>query len=377
MAIPKININDIVKGTEVVPLDRSISNILYGLNNTTNMPVLQSNEDLSGFTFFVRPQLNLHTINIRTIADYYELMNKDKLSADRYVRLLLDPSLAVDNKEPLYPNEYLTSPLVDNQNPFIPVLSNTLTTLTGWPDTTLNVYSSNAGLMKEQLSMVDSAYEIFDTGTLSASFRNFAGEPMTKLFKTWVTYMSHVFRGELNPYPAFLSEFERDSDSRIYRLVTDVSGRKVKRIAATGVCYPTTFPDGKFFDINREVPLTAQTSELNINFQRDGILYNTANLVYEFNMTVVQFNKSVGKYLDGDRSLMEEIPYDILNMLGFRGVPIIDMDSYEIKWLLNKDSDDWNRLQEIVAGSNDDDLDKTAKIVSEAKAADVNNKRSR
>ena len=60
--------------------------------------------------------------------------------------------------------------------------------------------------------------------------------------------MVYVFRGT----HVTLTENEYDYNTRLYRLVTDSSGKYVKKISATGASIPISVPTGKFFDYKRE-----------------------------------------------------------------------------------------------------------------------------
>ena len=335
----KINIFDILENSHLPDFDRKVTNNLYGLNVNNRNIKMPMNTDLQGYTFFTRPQLNLTTNNIRNIRQFYSLLTTQDLSAQRFVRCALDPRLQFEIPNLVGGDEVLDTPLVDKNMGFIPILSNTLTSLSGWPDMVAPTHTTANGIRKEQISMIDGSFETFDAFDLSATFGNFINEPLTTLFQTWLMYSSLVFEGLLYPYEDFITEFEFDYNTRIYRLVMDKTNTHVKKIAATGAAFPASVPTAKFFDLDSSTPYGSQTKEINITFKCMGAMYNDDILIKEFNMVSAIFNKGVRDYLlHGEAStLMVAVPRDLVSLFNYRSYPIIDMETYELKWLVDKE----------------------------------------
>ena len=324
---------------------------LKGFNSGTRyLPPIKDPKDHMGFTFFTRPQLNLSTVNIKNIRQFLPLLTNKSESIQRYARTMLDPRLLYGLSNTtfgsFYNNEKLSCSLVDKFNPFIPVLSNLLKTMSGWPDMVVPSFTSSAGLRKEQISLIDGTFEIFDTFDISCTFRNIVNEPLTMLFQTWIQYASLVFEGMIYPYLDFVSEFEIDYNTRIYRFITDDTGRHIKKAACTGAAFPKNVPLGKFYDYNREELYNTQTSEINISFTSMGALYNDVKIFYAFNKTWSIFNPSIKKWLKGDKdsSGLEVVPYELLPKLNYRAYPIIDMYNNEIVWLIDKSDPQYKLL---------------------------------
>ena len=130
---------------------KAASNMLYGLDAIEANPPVGYNRDYKGFTFFTRPLLNLSTLNVANNRDMIDLLTTNERSINRYVRMMLDPRLAVDKK---LGGSELTCPLVDNKQAFIPILSNNLVSISGFPDLNLPTYTSDEGIRREQWTMV-------------------------------------------------------------------------------------------------------------------------------------------------------------------------------------------------------------------------------
>jgi len=350
------NINDFLENTNLGAMDKSLSNMLYGLKHTRLLPPVKSSLDYQGFTFFTRPQLNLRSTNLRNIRQFYPLLTKDPMTIQRYVRVMLDPRLPfklyVNGKleDKYYGSETIDCPLVDKFNPFIPILTNTIQNVSGWPDIVVPEWTSSSGLRREQVSYIDGTYEVNDVFDLDITFKNLVTDPILLLFQTWIQYASLVFEGMIAPYWDFVLENEIDYNTRIYRVVLDPTLKYIKRIAATGAAFPINVPTGKFFDFSNDRPYSDQTKEINIRFKCMGANYNDDILIREFNAVHGIFNPAYRSYLAGNKDVMVEIPYELLEIVNFRGYPYIDPKTYRFKWLLPKSSATYKTLEEKIKG---------------------------
>ena len=337
-----INVNDVLDGSDISPLDKEVSSNLYGLKSSGELPTLEKNKDSRGYIFFTKPQFNLTTDNIKSIRQFYSLLNKNEKSIQRFVRCTLDPRMLTGVTGPgsnLYGDIKISCPLVDKGNAFIPILSNTITSLTGWPDLVVPTHTTSAGLRKEQQTMVDGIFEKYNAFDLSAVFENFLGEPLSLLFQVWSMYPSLVFEGMLTPYIDLMATNEFDYNTRIYRFTMDASNTYIKKAACTGASFPNSNPTGKFFDFDRSKPFAEQVGSLNINFKSDGAMYFDDIVLKEFNMVQTYFNNEIEGYLkDPKKSSMEKIPRVLLPKFDNRAYPIVNLDTYELEWIISKHS---------------------------------------
>jgi len=295
--------------------DNSITRILYGINNN-NIPIYtKPSKDMQGYVFITRPQLNLSTDNIRNVRIFYDMLNTGNLNTFGYVRNVLDPRC--ESK----------SLLVDNSNPFISVVSNTVTSVTGWPDSVLPTYSSAMGNKKQQWSIGDGIVDLYSSFDLDMTLKNFAGDPLLYLFQTWIYYIQYVFEGVIYPYPDFIVENEIDYNTRIYRIIMDRDNKTVKRIYATGASFPISIPNGKLADYNKDTVYSKNTNELNIRFKCDGGIYGDPILLDNFNKTVEIFSPDITKNkkkMTDDKKLYN----------GFKAIPYINKKTLELEWYI-------------------------------------------
>lgn len=307
-------------------ISSAISDTFYGINHRQTPNAIPINRDYYGLTLLTRPRLNMTTENLRTTRFLSMLLTNDATSVQRAIRCTLDPMLSVKNTG-------ITSPLVDQSMAFIPLLTNHLTEMSGWPDLEAKTFTSHEGIYNESFSMIDSVFKNYTTYDITATFRNIPGDPITLLFLCWIYYASAVYLGELAPYPDAIIQNEIDYNTRIYRLILDESKRRVQGIAAT-IAFPWSVPIGAKFNFNSDRPLVANTDQLTFNFRCAGAEYNDTILVDEFNRTVQMFNPSMK---DSNRtSAYVNIPIDALPAFNNRGYPRINPDTYELEWWISK-----------------------------------------
>lgn len=302
-------------------LETSIGSAFFGLDHEGIGNPVPTNSELYGMTFFTRPRLNLTYDNIKLVRMLTPMLINEQMSIPRAVRAYLDP---VGSKE-IY-----KSGLVDPLNAFIPILSNTLESLTGWPDPYLDVYTTRAGMYREQFSMSDGFTTMYEAYSLNASFKNIINDPISMLFQYWTTYAQLVREGEINPYPSSILENEIDYNTRIYRLILDPSRRFVMRIGACGAAFPKSVNLGSAYNYNANNPYNLDLNNVSTEFQIMGAMYQDPILVYEFNEVVNIFNPNMR---DGEREkYMVKLDLRQRRVFNFQGYPRINRKTMELEW---------------------------------------------
>ena len=142
------NLDKILQSSPIGQISSAIGDSFYGLNHRQQPGAISINKDYFGLTFFTRPRLNLTTPNLRTIRQLTPLLTNEPASIQRIIRCLLDPELAKSG---------IVSPFVDAQQAFIPILTNNLLSINGWPDVIAPTHTSQEGVYKEAFSLVDGA----------------------------------------------------------------------------------------------------------------------------------------------------------------------------------------------------------------------------
>lgn len=322
---------DVFQVLPVGSLTTAIGDSFYGINHRQQPGSISINKDFYGLTFFTRPRLNLTTANIRAVRELTPLLSGESTSIQRIIRSLLDPELIRRNDN----GSDGRTPFVDHQQAFIPILTNNLISMSGWPDVTAPTFTSQQGTYKEEFSIIDGLTKNYSTYDITANFRNIPGDPITALFYYWITYASNVYQGTIVPYSDMIINNEVDYNTRIYRLVLDSSKRRVQKIAACGAAFPWSTPLGAAFNFESDRPVNNSNDQITINFRCMGAMYQDDILVWEFNRTTELFNDGLQ---DGKREqLYVMVPFAALGVFNNQGYPRINQDSYELEWWVPKD----------------------------------------
>ena len=322
--------------------DKAISNNMFGLDHEGVKGLIPENRDNFGMVFFTRPQLNLTEVNIANIPDLYSYLSDDKSSVHMYVRNLLDPRLHLKTKGGV------SSSLLDHQLAFIPVMTNNIKSLSGWPDTVAGTYTSSPGVRKQEWSIIDSNVDIGSTFDLDATFRNTKSEPIVNLMRLWVKVASGTYEGMMVKYFDYIIANRIDYNTRIYRLVLDSTKRYVEKIACCGVAFPVNIPDGRMFDFNDSGVYNDQNKDLNFRFKCTVAEYNRDITIKEFNLASSVFNSDLRKLTNGQGSgNLVKIPHELLGNLNYRGYPWINAETMELEWYINKNSSSYKSLMAI------------------------------
>lgn len=319
---------EIARNRGFAPPDRTITEAFQGLNIIGRNSPIPTNTENHGLTFFTRPDMNMSYDNLAVDRVLSNMLSDNPRSVSRMLRGYFDKRL-VDNG--------LNVPGIDNRNAFIPLLSNNLVSLSGFPDITLNTNTSPPGLYKEEYSYVDDVPYLYQTYDLQASFRNIEGDPITFLFLTWAWYMGLVYEGRLMPYPDNVLFNRVDYQSRVYRLVLDRSRKRVVRIACANVVFPTGVPTGNIFNFEAEgseSPFPDAAQNISMNFRAIGMRLYDNLIIHEFNTVVGIFNPTMkDDRREDEMQLLKHYEYAYFNYTAY---PRVNPENNDMEWWVDK-----------------------------------------
>ncbi|QTH80394.1 hypothetical protein PA10_00196 [Pseudomonas phage pPa_SNUABM_DT01] len=303
--------------------------LLGGFNRTQQGSAVPANTDMQGLTFFTRPNLNLSYDNVMALRQLSVLASEEPSSYSRIIRRMLWPdSIQSDIKG--------DNTIFDNRQAFMPLLSNTLTNMSGWPDLTLHAYSSAEGMAKEVWMMNDSIAEINGRFSLDCTFENTLGDPISLTLFAWILYIGGVYMGtKIQPAGYSIVQNEIDYMTRVYRFVMDWSGRFIQKWAICGAGFPTGLSMGTAFNYSRENPYNESNKSIQATFECTVAEYNDPLALWEFNKLVVTFNASMG---DGTREKsMVKISPEERKLFNYKGFPWINMmNNNELEWWIDR-----------------------------------------
>lgn len=299
---------------------------LYGFNHR-KMPLSTArNSDHQGFTFFTRPDLRLSYDNI-TKDRMFSLMNtKEPESVWRWVRATLDPRLS----RAMYP-----CPFVDQNNPFIPLLSNNLKSMSGWSEITVDPYTSDSGYYNEQYSQADGFAYDYSSREITATFKNQIQDPINRLFSVWTRYSMLVHEGVIDPHLTNLVMNIVDYNTRIYRFVMDSTKQYVQHVSACGAAFPLNSQLASKFDFSDEKPYNEENDTVSIQFKTIGMMYDDPILLFEFNKLVEAYNPYIHPKRRGNKYIA--VPPEYTRAFNMLGLPYIDLTTGKLEWFVTKE----------------------------------------
>jgi hypothetical protein len=129
---------------------------------------------------------------------------------------------------------------------------------------------------------------------------------------------------------------EMDYNTRIYRFLTDWSGRYIQKWAACGAGFPTGLSIGSGFNYNRDLPYSEANKSIQIPFACTVAEYNDPITLWEFNKTTVMFNGDMGDDVREDR--MQKVTPEERKLFNYRGFPWINLEKdNELEWWVDND----------------------------------------
>lgn len=271
----------------------SFQDALFGfdtIRNTLYMPERESH----GFTFITRPKLNLSSPSLRSDRILSMLDTLDPGTVAFAIRALLDSSIIRRYNVATSNGQYF-----DKQNPFIPILSNRLLQLNGWPDPMLDIETTEGGFFSESITYPKGWDQLSRNYDITATFSDMQGSVIYNLFSMWLRWIQLSTRGHVTAYTEDIEARRMCFTSSIYRFVMDPSNRYITKWAKATGCYPRSVPSGAFFNydvnggnidvaMNLSVPMTVSGK----------IEYNDPIIFREFNMLVDKYANTDSAYTD-------------------------------------------------------------------------------
>lgn len=328
-------------------LDIAIGAAMRNINIRSQTAIVPQNKEQTGLILFTRPNCYLDDASCATDRMLAALMTTNPSSYQAAIRAYLDPNGQrqdqLDGSPP-----YINCDLVDPDNIFIPLLTNTCLELTGWPDPVLDTADSTPGRRQEVYGFTDGIFRQHGKYTLTGVFKNIPRDPVRQLLDIWCLYQSNIARGKTFPSLKSIVSRRVNYMTRIWRLVLDDTRTIVTRIGCAHGARPLVTDIGRVFDYSSERPYTEATN-VTTQFACYGVEYNDPILVREFNLTSSWFAKGLREKSSRERDFVKLSPVE-WQMFG-GAYPLIDEETYEIQWWVTKER--YRTVTEYYGGSKD------------------------
>lgn len=339
----QVDIDRIYRTNGLGGLNTSTFSTLNGINSMGGFPPTPKNSDQNGIVFFTRPDMNLSFDNVIGVRKLAYLASKDTETMASAIRCMLNPP-GKDKR-----GDRHRSVLIDDRCAFIPMLTNTLLSLSGFPDLAPRSFTSKAGINGEEVIWMDDRSGQYNNYQLTANFTNMEGDPLTTLFETWIDYAVRVSEGSLVPFMTNIIENRIDYMTRPYRFLLDSTGMFIQKAWACGAMYPITVPTGAAANYNNDKTMSAESNEVTITFNAVGMIVNDSILFKEFNEVVSMFNPYMRKdkrrkemvKLGGDNRFVDNEQA----LFNYKSYPYVSSGN-ELEWWVSKE--DYFNMKEFI-----------------------------
>lgn len=319
--------------------DTATLQTMFSKPNRFNTNIVTLNHEQRGPIFITRPKLNLTSSSLRqdqmlTCLDTYDINTTAFL-----IRCLLDSNFSVFSN--LSPGRQFADKckLLNNRSPFILPLSNAITSISGWPDFTMETETTEGGFKSEDLTFAKGWDRLNKTYNLSITVKDYPGGLLMALFMVWFVYIAMATLGEVLMYGEDVDRMRLCYTTSIYAFTLDRTGRFLQKWAKATGCFPIGLPIGNCFNFNEGESYISSASKFSITFVANKIEYMTPAILADFNAVSQRFytKNNTDIFKNDNSSPLGKLPtLPIESKYNFMGIPFIDTHSYAVPELAYK-----------------------------------------
>lgn len=306
-------------------LDTIFQDSLSGIDSVHGAMHMSEVED-HGMTFFTRPRCNFTSGNLKSDRTMSMLNTEDPRTVACAVRAYLDTDFLSKYKVSAADNIF-----VHDLNPFIPILSNRLTGLSGWPDPVLDIFTSNQGFFSESITYPNGWDQLTKSYDLTATFSDIQGSVVLMIILMWSRYLFMVTRGVMSAYMKDIEDRRLGFTSSIYRFVMDPSKQYITKWAKATGCFPHSLPVGAYFNYDANAANVDTSMNMSVPFSVAGkVDYLDPVVLLEFNTLVSRFNPNIEQWTiatPGERVRLNHLC-----------IPFIDLRTNRLQWRYDENS---------------------------------------
>ena len=234
----------------------------------------------------------------------------------------------------------LYCPYFNSESAFNIPLGNALIGLTGWPDPTLDVETSNGGYFSEDQTIVRGSDWGRRTYDFTLTFRDFQGGFVMGMLYYWLRQMGLLAQGATTPYTEYIDQWRLCYTCSIYRFVLDPTKRFIYKWAKATGCFPYSIPLGDTFNYGVGDEYIPTSREFSVQFKVNHISYMDPIILEQFVTLSSRYAGSDiieaanGQALSADNQI---VPFGA--QYNFIGQPSINLSDGNLKflWIANKD----------------------------------------
>ena len=268
----------------------------------------------SGYTFITRPRLSLTSTNLQ--ADrYLQLFNTTNENTIQFaMRCLLDTVFSNPAKKAVSFNKLEKCPYFDPYNPFIPILTNTVQDISGFPSQDIATFTTEGGFFSEDQRFAMGSDRNNKSFDLNLSFTDVEGGLVMALFKLWLTYIDLVTTGEVLAYTDDIIHRRLNYTVSIYRFLVDPTNRYIVNAAKCTGCFPVNRPSGAIYDVSRAERYVEAAKNFTIQFACNKFEENDPIILLEFNTLMNRYCPGINLSSSTDKGTIQkyiDVPYEL------------------------------------------------------------------
>jgi hypothetical protein len=177
--------------------------------------------------------------------------------------------------------------------PFIPMITNLCTSLSGGKDIALETYETEGDFSGNRLKYATGADDSFGPGEVTLDCADINGSPLLHMSNIWVNYIHLLCKGLVVPKARYVRYRTLDYTSSIYVFMTDKDGTTITRWAKYTGCFPGSVPLGAI-QHNLE-PNVEALRNLSLNFHYNRYEAMKPEILSDFNYLMMLFMKKWDK----------------------------------------------------------------------------------
>mgnify|MGYP001214329310 FL=1 len=281
----------------------------------------QVNRMYRGMTFITRPKLNLSTRSLKQDDTMQMLNNADPYGFQMAIRSWLDTKFAKDN-------DYITRncPFFNKFSAFNIPLMNSLTAISGWPDTVIESYTTRGGYFSEDMSFAVGSTDGRQTTNLTLSCRDFQGGFVMAMLFYYLRSLYLQSSGLSTVYTEDIDAYRLNYTFSIYRFLLDPYRKSIPYWAKATGCWFSGLPTGDLFNFSIDDEYIPTSREFSFPVVANRVEYMNPQILTDFVTVASRYGGSYLKDRSEGKALPDgyvEVPYSASQ--NFVGMPTIDL----------------------------------------------------
>ena len=281
----------------------------------------QVNRMYRGMTFITRPKLNLSTRSLKQDDTMQMLNNANPYSFQMAIRSWLDTKFSKD-QDALTRN----CPYFNKFSAFNIPLMNSLTAISGWPDTVIESYTTRGGYFSEDQTIAVGSTDGRQTTNLTLTCRDYQGGFVMAMLFYYLRSLYLQSSGISTVYPEDIDAYRLNYTFSIYRFLLDPYRKSIPYWAKATGCWFSGLPTGDLFNFSIDDEYIPTSREFSFPVVANRVEYMNPQILTDFVTVASRYGGSYLKDRSEGKALPDgyvEVPYGASQ--NFVGMPTIDL----------------------------------------------------